>query len=232
MGELGNTTDQATPGTSPPIHLPPGPDPHGTPGGAPTPGGASGPQVPDTGQASSAPDSPPPHQPKYGNPFRPPWEVGGVQNPVAPPPNAPAQDAPPSVIPPVVQGGGIGGIDSAGGSRSPYLPDPNNPFPPGVGPGGLVPPVTIDPTPGAGSAPGPWTTPPPEPQLPYVPGSGIPPAGTPPGPPVTETHTTPGSDEAFPMAPRVRGFDPVPPSAPGESGGADEADSGPRVEIG
>ncbi|MDR3637356.1 MAG: hypothetical protein P4L84_26365 [Isosphaeraceae bacterium] len=259
MGEVGNTTGQVTPGTNPPI-----PDPHAPSGagGQPTPRVPDGWQVqkdPETGSASSAPDSSPPHKPVFP-PFALPPGAGGVQNPAAPPPNppfgdgrdpgqpgyrnpgipgqpgyvspyTPSQDVPPSALPPSVPGGGIGGIDSAGGARSPYLPDPSNPFPFGGGPGGIVPPVTIDPSPGAGPGPG-ATTPPPPPQLPYVPGYGIPPAGTPPGPPVTETHTTPRGDEASPMAPTVPGFDPKPPPSPGEPGAADDEDSGPRVEIG
>jgi hypothetical protein len=49
--------------------------------------------------------------------------------------------------------------------------------------------------------------------MPYVPGFGIPPAGTPPGPPVTETQTTPGTGDAGsvpggtpPPSPRVHGY--------------------------
>ncbi len=297
MGELGNTTEQAAPGTNPPIHLPPLPDPRGASGGAPTPGGGSGPQVPEE-HGSAVPDSGRPPKPAFPSPFLPPPRAGGAQNPAAPPPSAPFGDGrdpgqpgyrnpgipgqpgyvspyapsqdvppaaggapssgsppsatrswdtpsqpgqpggPPSVTPPVIHGGGIGGIDSAGGSRSPYLPDPNNPFPPGVGPN---PPFTINPTQGAGPAPGPGPgpgpgsmTPPPEPQLPFVPGYGLRPPGSPSGPPVTytETHTTPDSGEGSPMAPSGPGFEPVPPSAPGAPGAADEDDSGPRVEIG
>jgi len=234
MGELSNTTQQATPGTNPPIHLPPVPDPRGASGGAPTPGGPSGPQVPEE-HGSAVPDSGRPRKkPLFPSPFLPPPAAGAMPSPGSPPsatrswgtPDQPGQ--PPAVSPPVVHGGGIGGIDSAGGSRSPYLPDPTNPFPPGLGPN---PPFTINPTQGAGPGPG-ATTPPPEPQLPFVPGYGLRPPGSPSGPPVTETHTTPGTDEASPMAPSGPGFEPVPPSAPGTPGAADEDDSGPRVEIG
>jgi len=80
MGELGNTADQATPGTNPPIHLPPAPDLRGASGGAKTPGGA---QVPDSGSASSAPDSPPPKKTVFPMPYIPPQGAGGAQVPEA-----------------------------------------------------------------------------------------------------------------------------------------------------
>ncbi len=219
MGELGNTTEQATPGANPPIHLPP--DPHGAApgggaGGQQAPGGAGGAKVPDAGSGSSAvPDSPRPKPTKFPMPFFPPAPGGGT-----------------APVPKAVQGGGIGGVDSGGGGQSPYRPESNDPFPPGRAPGDPIlgldgKPITLT-DPAAGAGPGGTAT---DPTLPYVPGYGIPPAGTPPGPPVTHTETGPGTGGATPLPPSDPGFDPKPPPAPGEPGAADD-ESTERTEIG